>query len=87
MQAGRFRSAPTRHFLKELRKLPAQVKTKILLAIEEITSNPYAGVTLRGELSGLLRWRIGDYRIIYKIDEKNHLIALIDVGPRKSVYG
>ena len=53
----------------------------------EITSNPYAGVRLRGELGGLLRWRTGDYRIIYKIDEERSLVVLLDVGPRESVYG
>jgi mRNA interferase RelE/StbE len=43
-------------------------------------------VRLRGELVGLLRWRTGDYRIVYKIDEEKRLVILIDVGPRKSVY-
>jgi mRNA interferase RelE/StbE len=87
MVTGRFRSAPTKHFLRELKKLPAHVRARILLAIEDIMSNPYAGVRLRGELDGLLRWRTGDYRIIYKIDEEKHLVVLIDVGSRKSVYG
>jgi len=87
MVQGRFRSAPTKHFLRELKKLPAHVRARILLAIEDTMSNPYAGVRLRGELDGLLRWRTGDYRIIYKIDEGKHLVILIDVGPRKSVYG
>jgi mRNA interferase RelE/StbE len=87
MVQGRFKSAPTKHFLRELKKLPAHVRARILLAIEDIMSNPYAGVRLRGELDGLLRWRTGEYRIIYKIDEEKHLVVLIDVGPRKSVYG
>ena len=86
MVQGRFRSAPTKHFLRELKKLPAHVRARILPAIEDIMSNPYAGVRLRGELDGLLRWRTGDYRIIYKTDERKHLVVLIDVGPRKSVY-
>jgi hypothetical protein len=40
-----------------------------LLAVEELVTNPFAGIKLRGELDGLLRWRTGDYRIVYKIDE------------------
>jgi len=87
MVQGRLRTAPTKHFLRELKKLPAQVRARILLAIEDIMSNPYAGVRLRGELDGLLRWRTGDYRIIYKIDEVKQLLVLIDAGPRKSIYG
>jgi mRNA-degrading endonuclease RelE of RelBE toxin-antitoxin system len=55
MVQGRFRSAPTKHFLRELKKLPAHVRARILLAIEDVMSNPLAGVRLRGELDGLLR--------------------------------
>jgi len=87
MVQGRFRSAPTKHFLRELKKLPSETRARVILATQEITSNPYAGVRLRGELSGLLRWRSGEYRIVYKIDEERRLVVLLDVGPRKSVYG
>jgi len=87
MAQGRFRSAPTNHFLRELKKLPADVKARVLLAIEELVSNPFAGIRLRGELDGLFRWRTGDYRIVYKIDEEKRLVVLLDVGPRKAIYG
>jgi len=87
MAQGRFRSAPTKHFLRELKKLPAHVRARVLLAIEELVSNPFAGIRLRGELDGLLRWRTGDYRIVYKIDEEKRLVVLLDVGLRKAIYG
>jgi len=87
MVQRRLRIAPTKHFLRELKKLPAPVRARILFAIEDMMSDPYAGVRLRGELDGLLRWRSGDYRIIYKIDEGKQLLVLIDVGSRKSIYG
>ena len=86
MVQGRFRSAPTKHFLRELKKLPAHVRARVVLAIEELVTNPFAGIRLRGELDGLLRWRTGDYRIVYKIDEEKRLVVLIDVGPRKAIY-
>jgi mRNA interferase RelE/StbE len=86
MTQGRFRGAPTKHFMRELKRLPAQAKRRVLLAVEEIVTNPFAGVRLRGELDGLLRWRTGDYRIVYKIDEEKRLVILLDVGPRKAIY-
>ena len=86
MVQGRFRSAPTKHFLRELKKLPAHVRARVVLAIEELVTNPFAGIRLRGELDGLLRWRTGDYRIVYKIDEEKRLVVLLDVGPRKAIY-
>ncbi|MBW1669510.1 MAG: hypothetical protein JRJ66_15985 [Deltaproteobacteria bacterium] len=29
---------------------------------------------------------MGEYRIIYKIDDSLHLVVFLDVGPRKSIY-
>jgi mRNA interferase RelE/StbE len=86
MAQGRFRSAPTKHFISELKRMRAHVKARVLLAVEELVSNPFAGIRLRGELDGHLRWRTSDYRIIYKIDEEKHLVVLLDVGPRKAIY-
>lgn len=62
-------------------------RTRGLLAVKELVSNPFAGIRLRGELDGLLRWRTGDYRIVYKIDEEKRLVVLLDVGLRKAIYG
>ena len=62
-----------------------KIEARILLAIEELVSSPFAGTKLRGELDGLLRWRTGGYRIVYKIDEEKRLVVLLDVGPRKAI--
>jgi len=45
--AGRFRIAPTKHYLKETRKLPGQVRERLVTVVEELASNPYLGVRLR----------------------------------------
>jgi mRNA interferase RelE/StbE len=83
---GRFRAAPTKHYLREAKKLPAQAKERLIAAVEELIVNPYLGVRLRGELQGLLRLRVGDYRIMYAVEETRKLIVLVDVGPRRSIY-
>jgi mRNA interferase RelE/StbE len=58
----------------------------MLNALEKIVDVPYAGTKLRGKLEGLWRWRVGKYRVIYLIDEKEKTIVLVDVGLRKSIY-
>lgn len=78
--------ALTRNFLKELKRLPKDVKGKVLRAVDEIAANPFLGVKLHGELEGRWRWRIGKYRIIYIIDEPQKRIILLDVGLRKFIY-
>jgi mRNA interferase RelE/StbE len=41
---------------------------------------------LHGKLAGLWKWRMGKYRVIYMIDEKENKIVFLDVGLRKSIY-
>ena len=54
--------------------------------MEKIMDTPYSGTKLRGKLEGLWRWRVGKYRIIYLIEEKEDAIVFLDAGLRKSIY-
>ena len=81
-----YKSILTRNFTKEFDKLPKNVKERILEALEKIAETPYTGTKLRGKLEGLWRWRIGKYRIIYLIDEKEKAVVFLDVGLRKTIY-
>jgi mRNA interferase RelE/StbE len=69
-----------------LTKLPEDVKARVLKAIDEVVANPYAGIRLRGELEGFWRWRIGEYRIIYLIDERSKLVVFLDTGHIRAIY-
>jgi len=80
-----YRAALTKSFLRELNKLPEDVRDIILRGIDEIVSNPFLGVKLRGELEGCWRWRVGKYRMIYLIDPARQLVAFLDVGLRKTI--
>jgi mRNA-degrading endonuclease RelE of RelBE toxin-antitoxin system len=71
-----YRAALTRSFLKELKKLPDDVKSQVLEAINDILANPFSGVKLRGELEEYWRWRVGKSRIIYLIDRKLQIVVL-----------
>ncbi len=41
---------------------------------------------LAGELRGLWRFRVGDYRIVCDIQQAVRLVAVLDVGHRSDVY-
>ena len=75
-----------RGFTKQFDKLPQTVKEQILKRLEKAATEPYAGTKLHGKLEGLWRWRVGKYRVIYLIDEKQKNIVFLDVGLRKSIY-
>jgi mRNA interferase RelE/StbE len=44
------------------------------------------GAPLRRELSGLWKYRLGDYRIICRIEDKRVVVYVIRIGHRKDVY-
>lgn len=75
---------------KELRKLDSSVQKEILsyLRIRIAGSeNPRLfGQSLTGNKSGLWRYRVGNYRIICRIEDGTLVVFVIGVGHRKEVY-
>ena len=61
-------------------------RSRIKKAIEEkLTRNPVEfGKPLRYSLKGCRRLRVGDFRVIYKIDGETVLI--VKIGHRKEIY-
>jgi mRNA interferase RelE/StbE len=72
---------------KELEKLPRPMHSKIVSAVDNLSSNPYPeGVRKLVGSENSYRIRIGDYRVLYSII-KNRLIAeIIRVAHRKDIY-
>ena len=80
----------TKEALKQLAKLDRPIQLIISAWIEKHlvnTSDPRLfGKALTGNLKGLWRYRIGDYRIICDIKDNNLIIQIIEVGHRKEIY-
>jgi len=56
--------------LKDIKHIDKRYKEKIIKTIEEnIAKEPYKGKKLAGNLSPFYRWRVGDFRIIYSIND------------------
>ena len=81
-----YRARLLNNFLKQEKKLNAEVKDRVIEAVEGILSDPYSGVDLKGNLRGYRDKRIGKYRIVYKIDESEKRVIFFDVDLRKRVY-
>jgi mRNA interferase RelE/StbE len=75
---------------KDLKKLGHTGQKKILTYLKDkikpIDDPRSLGKSLSGELSGLWRYRVGDYRIIAKIEDDHFVILVTHVGHRKNVY-
>ncbi len=80
----------TRQFLKHLRKLDKGtqrlVKRFIDINIQNADDPRAKGKPLRYNLSGYWRYRIGDYRLICEINEREIVVIMIDIGHRSDIY-
>jgi mRNA interferase RelE/StbE len=74
---------------RQLRKLPRSIGERILAGLEQVATleNPrQRGKAMVGERAGYWRYRIGDYRVIAKIEDGRMVIVVIAVGHRREVY-
>lgn len=71
---------------KELQLLDKPTRQRLVAAIDQLTENPHVGKLLKGDFSGLRRHRVGAYRVIYEINEKEVLVLVVRVAHRKEVY-
>ena len=75
---------------REVRKLDRSVAARILKTLEEriaILDEPRSlGAALAGEHAGYWRWRIGDYRMIARIEDERITILVVRVAHRREVY-
>ena len=74
---------------REMKKLDKQVAKRITAKLREISQldDPRSvGKGLTGNLAGLWRYRVGDYRIICDIEDGVLVILVVDVAHRREVY-
>ena len=71
---------------KELEKLPTKIHDKIINILLSLKENPFPhnSKKLRGREG--YRIRVGDYRILYLIDESARTVEVVSVAHRKEVY-
>ena len=71
---------------KEMNRLPSAVRDRLSKRILGLADNPRPRGTRK--LSGReeYRLRMGDYRILYVVDDKNSIVTVLAVGHRGSVY-
>lgn len=75
-----------RDALKALRKIPKKDQLRVADAIELLSENQRPIGSRK--LSGREGWRIriGDYRVIYEIEDDICHILVLDIGHRKDIY-
>ena len=84
----------TKEFSKKLGEIfgkqPAKIEKKLKTYVyPQLKEQPYFGNNikkLRNYTPETWRYRVGDYRFFYEIDEKKGVVSMLTVDHRKDVY-
>lgn len=75
---------------KELKKIDPATRRRIRSYLEDGVAqleNPrQRGKRLKGQLSDLWRYRIGDYRVVCQLRDETLVVLVLRVGHRREVY-
>jgi mRNA interferase RelE/StbE len=68
--------------------LDKPVRRRIGEAVDALASDPRpAAAKMITGAHGVLRIRVGDYRVVYTIDEGELIVLVLDAGHRSEIYG
>ncbi|WHI44676.1 type II toxin-antitoxin system RelE/ParE family toxin [Microbulbifer sp. JMSA004] len=72
---------------KDIKKLHPQIRDRVISALEAISEDPrlHGSIQLSG-YSDLYRYRVGHHRIVYRINDGELEVLVLDVKPRGEVY-
>ena len=78
------------HAVKELRKLDKPIvrviKNWVIKNLVDTTDPRMHGKALTGNLKGIWRYRLGDYRLFAEIHDEDLIIFLFEIAHRREVY-
>ncbi|MHB8102337.1 MAG: type II toxin-antitoxin system RelE family toxin [Methanosarcina sp.] len=76
---------PARNFIKKLHSKNSQ---RIIEAIEKLAEDPvpHNAKRIYGTSEKLFRIRVGDFRVLYRIDHGEVIIIVVNIDSRKRVY-
>lgn len=78
----------TKSFVKALSRLPVTWQKRIVGKIKEVAVDPYAKHNNVTKLQGRdgYRLRVGDWRVIYELQDDRLELWVLEVGARGGIY-
>lgn len=74
------------HVAERMRHLSPDLKRGISEAIRALAIDRTRGEPLKRELQGYLKYRVRRFRIVYRVNRRAKIVAIMAVGHRRSVY-
>lgn len=68
---------------------PASLQRRLDRCFDQLRNEPrrHRNITaLKGTLAGYYRYRVGDYRVVYSINDDNQIVIVAAIADRKDVY-
>jgi mRNA interferase RelE/StbE len=76
--------------LSEVKKLERSAQRRVIRFLEERVARAHDprgfGKPLTGDKVGLRRYRVGEYRIVCRIDDEQLAVLVLRIAHRKDVY-
>lgn len=74
--------------LRTLTKLDEGVRRRVAAKIDQLAENPRpsGAKALQGDRKGYLRIRVGDWRVVYRVEDDKLLVLVVRIGHRGEVY-
>ena len=84
---ARYQLEVKRKAVKELSRVRPDIGIRLLQSIESLASDPRPRQSHKlSESENSYRLRVGDYRILYQVDDETGLVTIFKVGHRREVY-
>jgi len=78
--------------LRFIRRQPKEIQRRIAVAFDYICQfpfehpNPTVIKRMRGQFKGCLRYRIGNIRFIYRVEQETRVILILEIDNRGDIY-
>lgn len=86
-----FAIAESNTFARVREKMPAKLYAKIRdVVYPQLRNNPFFGPNIRklkGEFEPYYRYRIGNHRLFYLVEQERVLVVVVDLRHRQGAYG
>ena len=71
---------------RELARLSSDAQLRVARAIRSLEDPPISGSTKRLKGRREFRVRVGDYRVLYRLEYQNRVLTIVAIGHRRDVY-
>ena len=79
-------STHARRAYEKLARSDQRLFARVDRALDRVAGEPGVGKPLQGPLWGRRSHRVGPMRIIYRFDEDERIVLILDIAPRQQAY-